>query len=76
MFINIHKYNINVDNKQRYYRIRVNMTIKSYKIRVNFTNILHKIRVIYEIAMFAKTQTQMKINWLNHMTTKKNNIYI
>ena len=25
----------------------------------------------YEIAMFAKTQTQMKINWLNHMTTKK-----
>ena len=21
--------------------------------------------------MFAKTQTQMKINWLNHMTTKK-----
>ena len=30
----------------------------------------------YEIAMFAKTQTQMKINWLNLMTTKNNNIYI
>ena len=35
MLINIHKYNINVDNKQRYYRIRVNITIKSYKVRVN-----------------------------------------
>ena len=28
-------------------------------------------KTIYEIAIFAKTQTQMKINWLNHMTTKK-----
>jgi hypothetical protein len=28
MLINIHKYNINVDNKQHYYRIRVNYRIE------------------------------------------------
>ena len=29
------------------------------------------IKSTYEIAMFSETQAQMKINWLNHMTTKK-----